>query len=887
MKRQLDRVFNPRSIAVIGASNKLGKVGYLTYQNIKNGGYKGKLYPVNLKHAAIQGDTAFKRLKDIPEQVDLAIIATPADTVVNLVEACGKAAVGGILILTAGFKEAGKIGQEILDKISALAKQYQMRIIGPNSLGFIRPVRRLNASFTQQSVQSGKIAFITQSGALATSILDWASNQNIGFSYFISSGSMINVGFHDLIDYCATDSQTACILIYMESLETARPFISAARNFARSKPIILLKAGTSLEGAKAAFSHTGRLAGNDRIYTAAFQRAGIIRVSRIAQLFHCAQAFSTQPRPKGNRLVIITNTGAAGVLATDYLCKNGGQLAPLSQEAIKTLDQTFPQGWSKSNPIDLLGDATSKEFEKAIQTCLKLETVDGILVILTPQHESDPTEIAKTVVQVAKKSHKTILTVWMGEDTVEEGRKLLDQGGVPSYRYPESAVDAFVKMYQYNFNIQLLYETPPTAPEQFQPKYEVAQSIIHQAMKEERTQLSLIEVKHLLESYDISVVPYRMVQSEEQAIHAASQIGFPVAMKIVVPNLIHKSSVGGVQLNITSWEEVHQAYQTLVENASKHQLEWHGVLIEKMVYKQHELVIGAKKDNTFGPAILFGKGGITVDIFQDVNIGLPPLNMALAQRLIESTKAHAILNGESAYPAVDLEQLKFMLCKFSYLVMDFPMIQEIEINPYVVDKAGGVALDGVVNLDLEMPITPRFHYPHLVISPYPSQYVKSMKMKNGADVLLRPIRPEDEPLEAELFDYLSENTIYFRFFGYRPKLTHELLTRFTHIDYDREIAIVAEVEVEGKKRLAGVVRIISDAWNEAAEYAIVVADDFQGQGLGKALTNFILEIAKERGIQKVFASVLSSNKRMLSMFRKRDFEVEKEDFQTYSVQKWL
>ncbi len=889
MKRQLDRLFHPKSIAVIGASNQEGKVGYLTYMNLKLSGFKGKLYAINLKHRIIQGDLSHQRIGDIPAVIDLAIIATPANTVVQLVEECGKAKVGGVVILTAGFKEAGKIGQSILNDINRLARQYQIRVLGPNSLGFINNNIQLNASFAQQKVKTGKLAFITQSGALATAILDWSANQSIGFTFFISSGSMINVDFHDLIDYCAMDNQTACILIYMESIVDARRFMSASRNFARSKPIIILKSGSSLEGAQAAFSHTGRLAGNDLVYSAAFQRAGIIRVDRIATLFHCAQAFATQPRLRGNRLAIITNAGAAGVMATDYLCKNEGQLAQIPDDIIKKLDTFLHVGWSQSNPIDLLGEATANEFKQTLRICSKCQEIDGFLVILTPQYASNPTAIASAVLEVAKKIDKPLLTVWMGEDAVEEGRNLLDRNGVPCYRYPESAVDTWIKMYEYTYNIDLLYQTPPASPEQFQPEYEKAKALIVQLIQERRAQPSPEEVKQLLTYYDIQVTPFRMVYDEAQVQLAAELLGFPVALKIVSPDIIRKSDVGGVQLNIQNSDELLRAYRQMLEAINQNQpnAKIEGIMVEKMMRKRHELIIGAKTDPDFGPVITFGKGGVTVEVFQDLSVGLPPLNMMLAQRLIEQTKSYEVLKGYRAYPAVDLEQLKFTLCKFSYLLMDFPAIQEIEINPFTTDETGSVALDGFIQLNLEQPIASRYDYPHLAISPYPSQYIKTISLKNGKLALLRPILAEDEPLEAELFDYLSENTIYFRFFGYRPKLTHDLLTRFTHIDYDREMAIVAEVEVEGKKRLAGVVRIIADAWNETAEYAIVIADDFQGQGLGKALTSYILEIAKEKGIRKVFASVLATNKRMLNMFKSRGFDLQREDFQTFYVEKLL
>lgn len=889
MKRQLDRVFQPNAIAVIGASNKEEKVGFRVFQNLLQFGFKGSLFPVNLKDTDIQGVNAYKRLRLINDPIDLAIIATPAYTVLRLVKECGEKGVAGVVILSAGFKEAGKIGEITLEAVALLAEMYQMQILGPNSLGFIHTQARVNACFAKTPINTGKIALIAQSGALATSILDWAASENVGFSFFISTGNMLNLGFHDLIDYLMTDPQTACILIYMEHLSEARRFMSAARAFARSKPIIVLKAGESLEGEAAALLHTGKITGSDAVYSAAFQRAGILRVHRIAQLFHCAQAFSMQPRPKGNRLAIVTNTGAAGILATDYLIRNGGQLAIFSEHTIAQLKPLTTSLWANHHPIDITGGATAEDFAQALIACGKEVNVDGIMIIFSPQYNIDATEVADAVVQAAKQLHKTILAVWMGGDSVEEGRRCLEQGNIPAYHYPESAIDVFVQLFTYSKNLELLYETPPDIPETFLRDYEGVKNLIDHALEENRNQLNEIEGRKVLTCYDIPVAPHFVVHHLEQATKVATQLGFPVAMKIIATSVYHKSDFGGVILSIYTEEEVVSAYETLTKNFTQQfpDSTFEGVLVEKMSKKRYELFVGGKKDPTFGPAIIFGKGGVTVEVFKDLGIGLPPLNMALAQRILEQTYSYQVLKGYRHYPPVDLENLKFILCKFAYLMMDFPEIQELEINPLALDETGAVSLDIKILLDDKLPTKPFLNYNHLVISPYPTHYIKPIQLKNGQMALLRPIKPEDEALEIELFDYLSENTVYFRFLGYKPKLTRELVTRFTHIDYDREIAIVAEVEQADRKRLVGVVRVIADAWNEAAEYAIVVADDFQGQGLGRILTDYILDIAKERGIKKIFASTLASNHRMLQMFKARGFKVEQEDYQTYYVEKVL
>jgi acetyltransferase len=886
MRRQLDMIFQPRAIAVIGASNQEGSVGFAVMNNLITSGYEGKVYPVNLKHKEIQGHASYKTIGKAPEKVDLAVICTPARTVPKVVEQCGQAGVGGLVIISAGFKEAGEEGLKMIDEIMDTAKRYHMRIVGPNCLGFINPHLGINASFASRTALPGNIAFISQSGALCTSILDWSLDQSVGFSYFVSIGSMIDVSFADLIDYFGTDQRTSCILIYMESLSDARRFMSAARAFARSKPIIVLKAGRSQEGGKATLSHTGSLAGNDAVYDTAFRRTGIIRVETIAQLFNCAQSLAMQPRPEGNRLVIVTNAGGPGVLATDYLMGNGGQLAQLSDKTMKALDEFLPPSWSRSNPVDVLGDASAEIYRKALDICMKDPNVDGALAILTTQAVTDPTDVAKEVVEVTKKIRKPILASWMGERDVEEGREILEEGKIPNYRYPESAVDVFLKMYQYTRNLQLLYETPPAIPQGVGVKPEVVEAIIHSVLSEGRTLLMENEAKELMRSYGIAVGSFKVVQTADQAIAFAGEIGYPVVMKIASPDITHKTDVGGVKLNIENPEAVKKAFQEITDGVKKHQpdAKIRGILVEKMVKMPFEMLIGAKKDPLFGPVIAFGQGGIAVEVYRDTRLGLPPLNRVLARRIIEGTRFYTLLKGFRGMKGVDLDYLEMLLCQFAYLVMDFPEIQEIDINPFVMDGSEGLALDARIVLE-EIPAEKKAKpYSHLVISPYPEKYQKTVLLKSGQVALLRPIKPEDEPMEERMFDHVSQQSLYFRFFGYVPHVTHHFLSRFTHIDYDREMAIIAEVEEAGKKKMAGVVRIIADAWRESAEYAILVADPWQGQGLGNKMTDFILEIARDMGLYKIYASVLAENRAMLAMFEKKGFTITQEDFETFRAE---
>ena len=885
MQAQLDNIFKPKTIAAIGASNREGTVGYALIKNLLEGTFDGKIYPVNLKHKEIQGLTAYRHIGKVPEQVDLAIIATPAKTVPDVVEECGKAGVGGLLIISAGFAEAGEEGIKMFNDILKKARLYNMRIIGPNCLGFINPNLGINASFAQRSAEKGNIAFISQSGALCTSILDWASEQNVGFSHFVSIGSMLDVGFADLIDYFGMDPNTSCILIYMESLRDARKFMSAARAFARSKPIIVLKAGKSDEGSRAASSHTGTLAGNNAVFDTAFKRAGVIRVETIGQLFDCAQSLAMQPRPKGNRLAIVTNAGGPGVLATDFLVENGGTLAELSPKTLEKMNEFLPAAWSHSNPVDVLGDASAEIYRKSVEWCLKDPNVDGILAILTTQAVTDPTEVAKELVKVAKKSNKTILASWMGEKDVYEARDILEAGKVPSYRFPESAADVFLKMYQHTRNLEMLTETPTAIPHEFNPKRDAAGNLIEYVLKDGRLQLTESEAKNLLKCYNIPVGKHRVASDVNEAKAFAKVIGYPLVMKIASPDIGHKTDVGGVRVGIQNEKELAKNFKDMMAIVQKKRpdAKLDGILIEGMIKKKFELLIGAKKDPIFGPVIVFGQGGVAVEVFKDTRMGLPPLNMALAHRIVRKTRIYPLLQGYRGMPGIDMEELEFTLCKFAYLVMDFPEIKEIDINPYVMDEEGGMILDAHIVLDGDLEKREGHPYDHLVITPYPEEYVKTIFLRNGQEVLLRPIRPEDEPLEAKMLDFLSKQTLYYRFLGYIPTITHDFLSRFTQIDYDREMAIIAEIEDEtdGERKMIGVVRIVADAWGENAEYAIVIADPWQRKGLGVIMTDFILEIAKEKGIKKIYGSVLATNKGMLKLFERFGFDTKKEDFESY------
>ena len=884
----LNKFFKPESVAVIGASLREGSVGQAVFNNLVNSEYKGKIYPVNPKADTMLGLKTYSNVKKVPGQVDMAVVSTPAHTIPKIVAECGEKGIKAVLIISAGFKESGEKGEAMVVEIMDTAKKNNIRIIGPNCLGFIKPSLNFNASFAHISASPGKIAFISQSGALCTAILDWALSHRVGFSHFVSIGSMIDVGFHDLIDYFGEDPGTHSILIYMESLTHARKFLSAARAFSRTKPIIVLKSGKSSEGAEAAKSHTGTLAGNDRVFDAAFERAGIVRVNTIEELFNSAEALAKQKRPLGNRLTIVTNAGGPGVISTDFLVNEGGKLAEMSQGTLKKLNEVLPDAWSHGNPVDVLGDADASRIKKTLEYCLEEKNGDGILVIITPQAMTKTADIARDMVSVKNTSGKTLLACFMGEEIVREAREILQEGGIPNFRAPEDAVKCFMNMYSYSRNLELLYETPSTTPEEFTPRRLEAQELIDRKYSQNRLVLTEREAKELLSYYEIPVSEFRLATNEEEAGRIGDKLGFPVVMKISSPDILHKTDVGGIKLNIRSRQEAWAAYREIVSSARKSMPDAHieGVFVEKMVAKKYELIIGGKKDPIFGPTIIFGMGGVAVEVFKDTNIGLPPLNMALAKRLIEDTKIYELLKGFRGMEGADLDAIEYLLYKFSYLLMDFREIKEIDINPFSVDKHGGVTLDAKVILDEDVKKGVKFkHYSHCVISPYPQEYITTFVMKDGREVILRPIRPEDEPMEAELFNNLSPEAQRFRFFGLIKNLTHDMLVRYTQIDYDREIAIVVEMEEKGKKLIAGVARLVEDAYHDSAEFAIVVADPWQGLGLGNKLTDYILEIAKRRQLKVVCATVLNDNYKMLGMFKKRGFDLKNRDEDTSSLEK--
>ena len=879
---KLNNIFNPKRIAVIGASEREGSIGAKILRNLIGVGYKGAVFPVNAFRETVQGITAYPTISKIPRTIDLAIIATPAHTVPQIVEECGAAGVSGIIICSAGFIEVGEEGVLIEKRILEYQKKYGMRIIGPNSFGVIRPKVNLSATFADERASSGKIAFISQSAALCASVLDWASEAQVGFSAVVSTGSMLDVDFGDLIDYFGADAQTKSIVLYIESMKNARKFMSAARGFARTKPIVVVKAGRFQESVIPILSHSGFLGGEDAVYDSAFRRAGVVRVETMIDLFNCAEALAMQPNPTGPNLAIITNAGGPGIMATDQLIAKGGKLSPLSNETIQALKHVLPPYCSTANPIDIFEEATPARFKDVLVPCLKDQNSNGFLLIYAPQIAADPFDIAKTVTELSKQTQKPILTCLMGEDSrCRKARRFLRSHGIPTFPAPEQAVSTFMYMYRYTQGLELLYQTPEEL--YMEPTNSaVLKSILKQAYCHGQQVLGLSESLRFLEAYKIPTVKTIVANTPSEAEVLASKIGFPVVMKVLSPQASHKSKIEGVVLNVCSKLEVQANFVELakkIQNLGSN-IEFQGVAIQPMVRnKGYELLVGSKKDPQFGSVIIFGKGGTDAELFRDVSIGFPPLNQVLARRLIEDTVIYK--NAALLELPLNVKVIEEILVKFSQLVIDFPEIKEIDVNPLIVDKNSAVAVDARIILDTKRIKQEIGFHEHLVIAPYPSKYVSNWKAKNETIVQLRPIKPEDEGRFNELFKSLSAETMRFRFFEIIKEFSHETLTRYCNLDYDREIALVAELQ--DNRRIIGVVRLIMDPDGKSGEFAVLVGDQWQGFGLGLKLMDSLIKMAKDKHLKKIYGYVMANNYKMQNLCNGIGFKAEKVDDDTLIV----
>ncbi len=880
--RNLDRIFRPKRVAVIGASERTDSVGYTVLRNMISAGYDGVVYPVNPKREAIHGIQAYPNVASLPKTPDLAVVCIPAKFIPQVIHECGQAGILGMLILSAGFREAGEDGRALEAELAKAQRQYPgMRIVGPNCLGIIVPSIGMNASFAAATPKAGHVAFLSQSGALCTSVLDWAISENIGFSHFVSVGNALDVGVGHLIDYFGQDPNTSSIIMYVESIKYARQFMSASRAFARTKPIVAYKAGRFAESAAAAASHTGAMAAADDVFDAALQRAGIVRVYDVDDMFECAELLARRRVPRGPRLAIITNAGGPGVMATDTLMSKKGKLAELSQESVDKLNATLPPFWSHGNPIDILGDAKADRYAAATEIILNDPNVDAAIVVLTPQAMTEPTETAEAVARICKNKGKPVLAAWMGAGAVEEGVKIFNQAGIPTYTSPERAVNAFMYLVQYGRNIEVLYDTPRELPMSFALDRDRLRDLFNTVLLAGDETLSESFSKAMLDAYEVPTTKPISARSPDEAVQAARRLGHPVVLKILSPQITHKTDVGGVQLNLRDDDEVRAAYQKIVDTATQRRpdADIEGVTVQRMVDTKngYELILGAKKDPVFGAVIMVGSGGVTAELYNDSALGLPPLTERLARRMIESLKCYPILKGYRGKPGMNVDKLIEILMRLSYLIADYPEIEELDINPLLVTPDDAIALDARVIINKDLAGGDYRRYSHLAIRPYPEQYVRKAQMADGTPIVLRPIKPEDEPLWHDMLAACSTESIRSRFSYLFERTTHDMGARYCFIDYDREIGIVAELEEKGERKLIGVGRLVADPNHDTAEYAVLVPDPWQHQKVGTLLTNYCVEIAEGWNLRSVTAVTNKQNSRMIRIFESLGFELHRED----------
>lgn len=879
--RPLDALFRPERVAVIGATEREGSVGRTVLENLLDGRFQGSVFPVNPTHPQILGRTAYPNIVAAPGPVDLAVVVTPAATVPDVIGECVDAGVRAAVVISAGFKEHGAQGVELERRILEHLRRGRMSLIGPNCVGVMNPLAGLNATFLHHMARPGNVAFLSQSGALLAAILDWSLKELVGFSAFVSTGSMLDVGWGDLIYYFGDDPNTQSILIYMESIGDARSFLSAAREVAFTKPIIVIKSGRTEEASRAAASHTGSLTGSDDVLDAAFRRSGVLRVSSIGDLFNMAEVLSKQPRPRGPRLTILTNAGGPGVLATDALIAAGGELAPVSPPTLRALDQLLPPHWSHANPVDVLGDADSERYLKALEITAADAASDGLLVIVAPQGMADPTQTAERLTSYAHTFPKPILASFMGGESVATAMDTLHRAGIPTFAYPDTAARAFEYMWRSSYNLRALYETPALTELQSHPSRRAdAEEFIQKARDSARTLLTEAESKQLLQLYGIPTVETRVARSESEAVEAARELGYPVALKLLSYTITHKSDVGGVKLDLRDQPAVRAAYgaiqQAVTQKAGA--ADFLGVTVQPMVALEgYELILGSSLDPQFGPVLLFGLGGQMVEVFRDRALALPPLNSTLARRLMERTRIFTALQGVRGRRPVDLTALEALLVRFSQLVVEQRWIKEIDINPLLVSPDRLLALDA--RIVLHEPQVSLADVPPPAIRPYPSQYVSIWVMKDGTAVTIRPIRPEDEPQMVRFHQTLSERSVYMRYFQVTQlstRVAHERLVRICFIDYDREMALVAErnsVEAAGREIL-GVGRLSKLHGRNEAEFAVLVSDLYQRRGLGFELMRRLTHIARDEKLQRVTGSILPENKEMQGLARKAGFQLK-------------
>ena len=886
-RQSLDAIFRPETVAVIGATERPGSVGRTIMWNLVSSPFGGTVFPVNSKRPNVLGIKAYPTISEVPEQVDLAVIVAPAPAVPDIVAECVEAGVRGAVVISAGFKETGPEGAKLEERVLEEARRGRMRIIGPNSLGVMSPNSGFNATFAGAIARPGSVGFLSQSGALLTAILDQSFRENIGFSAFVSVGSMMDVDWGDLIYYLGDDPKTKSIVIYMESIGDASSFLSAAREVALTKPIIVIKAGRTEAAGKAAASHTGSLTGSDEVLDAAFRRSGVLRVDSISDLFDMAEILGKQPRPKGPRLTVVTNAGGPGVLATDALIQGGGELAEISPETMEKLNESLPAPWSHGNPVDVLGDADPERYAKTLEIAAQDPESNGLLVVLTPQDMTDPTATAERLAPYAHSTGKPVLASWMGGDEVAAGKSILNGAGIPTFDYPDTAAQAFNNMWRYNYNLRGIYETPELAADNGANGESIdrdrAARIIENVRAKGREILTEFEAKELLDAYGISTVQTKVAGSADEAVELAEGFSYPVVLKLNSETITHKTDVGGVRLDLEDAEAVREAFVQMEESIRDNFGEEHfsGVTVQPMVSLEgYELILGSSLDPQFGPVLLFGSGGSLVEVYKDRALALPPLTTTLARRTMEQTSIYEALKGVRGRAPVDLAALEKLFVRFSQLVVEQPWIKELDINPLLASAEGLTALDARVVL--HDPDTEKEDLPETAIRPYPAQYMWGEELQDGTPVLVRPIRPEDEPLMVKFHELLSDESIYMRYFhavNLDRRTAHDRLTRICFIDYDREMALVAEREnpASGEREILGVARLSSPGGvRHEAEFSVLISDAFQRQGLGTTLMTHLLEVGREEGLRRITADILYDNRPMQRLSKKLGFRVRRD-----------
>ncbi|MBU3694725.1 MAG: bifunctional acetate--CoA ligase family protein/GNAT family N-acetyltransferase [Rhodocyclaceae bacterium] len=881
-RHYLSPLFEPRSVAVVGASDRPDAVGGIVLRNMLASGFGGALYPVNARHDSVQGRRAWPSVGAIGAPVDLAVVATPAETVPDILEDCGLHGVPAAVVITAGFGEAGAAGVALERRVLEVARRYGIRLVGPNCLGVMRPGIGLDATFYgggaegRPGARCGHIAFVSQSGALCTAILDWAQGNDVGFSSVVSMGSSTDVDFGEILDYLALDPETRSILLYIEGIRHARSFMSALRAAARVKPVLLVKVGRHDAGRRAAVAHTASLVGADDVFDAAVSRAGVVRVQTVSQLFTAAKALACGFHPVGERLAIVTNGGGPGVMASDRAADLGVPLAQLSPATLERLDGVLPPNWSHGNPVDLIGDAPAERYRHAVQACLQDDGVDGVLAILTPQAMTRPLEAAREVIALADASSKPLLTCWMGEAQVAEARAAFEAAHRPHFRTPEPAVEVFAHLSAYYRNQQLLMQVPgPLCGHAETPDAETARIIVDNALQARRSVLTEMESKALLAAFRIPVARTMIARSPNEALLIAEQLGFPVAMKVNAEGITHKTDAGGVFLNLGTASEVRSAYQRIVDNIRRNRpgAVMDGVCVESMVVKPNgrELLIGVTSDPVFGPVITFGAGGTTVEVQADRAVALPPLNAVLAREMIGRTRVSRMLGPFRNLPAADADALEAVLLRVSEMVCEIPALREMDINPLILDEHGAVAADARVVVEYRH--TGPDRYAHMAIHPYPAHLVSRWQMPDGTDIVIRPIRPEDAGLVRDFVAGLSEEARFFRFMNVLQELSGAQLVRLTQLDYSKEIALLA-VTASAPETELGVARFAVNPDGESCEFAIVLADRATGKGLGQKLLSALIDVARSRGLRRIGGEVLATNHAMLGLAQTLGFEIE-------------